>query len=44
MFYILDLRTTPHSIVPNLVFSTEQEAIQWIDQNGGIIIFSIHRD
>jgi hypothetical protein len=41
MYHILDLRTEPPTEVPNLVFQTELEACEWINQNGNATIYTI---
>jgi hypothetical protein len=41
MYYILDLEQNPPKIIETLEFETEQEACEWIDQNGDAVIYSI---
>jgi len=41
MYYIIDLRTETNSIVENLEFENEEDAIKWINDNGDATIFSI---
>jgi hypothetical protein len=41
MYYIIDLETNPPQEVPNLSFETENQACDWINQNGNAIIYSI---
>lgn len=43
MYYIIDLTTVPQTILPNLEFNTEKEAIDWIGKNGDATIYSISK-
>jgi hypothetical protein len=41
MFYIVDLRENPPIRVSNIEFETYNECIDWINENGSIIIYTI---
>lgn len=41
MYKILDLTKNPPSIISDLQFETEKEAFVWINENGGITMYSV---
>jgi hypothetical protein len=41
MYNILDITKNPPLIIPNLKFDNEKEALEWIEQNGGIMMYSV---
>jgi hypothetical protein len=41
MYYIIDLTQDPPSIIPNLQFSNEIDAIYWINNNGNATMYTI---
>jgi hypothetical protein len=41
MYKILDLTKNPPSIISDLQFETEKEALEWVDQNGGIMMYTV---
>jgi hypothetical protein len=41
MYYILDLRTDLPSKIEGLEFYTEQEALNWINENGDATIYTV---
>jgi hypothetical protein len=41
MYNILDLTTDPPSIILNLNFDNEKDAVEWLEENGGITMYSI---
>ncbi len=41
MYYIIDLTQDPPSIIPNLQFTNEIDAIDWINNNGDATSYSI---
>jgi hypothetical protein len=43
MYHILDLRENPPIIIPDITFETEQECIEWIDNNGDATIYTIEK-
>lgn len=41
MYYIIDLRNFPPTLIQNLEFNNFDDACDWINQNGDATIFSI---
>jgi hypothetical protein len=41
MYYILDITQTPSTRIEGLEFNTYEECVEWINNNGGIISYSI---
>lgn len=41
MYCIIDLRQDPQERVPNVQFETIEECCNWIEENGGITIYTI---
>ena len=41
MWYIIDLTTIPNQQIPDLKFYSEIEAINWINNNGNAVIYTI---
>ena len=44
MYYILNLQINPPMKEPDLVFETEQEACDWIDNNGDAVKYTILKE
>ena len=43
MYYIIDLQQNPPVRIPNLVFTTEQDACDWININGDAVKYTIEK-
>lgn len=41
MYNILDLTKNPPSIISDLKFDNEKDALEWIEQNGGIMMYAV---
>jgi hypothetical protein len=41
MYYIIDLTSSSPLVVPNLQFSNEIDAIDWINNNGNATMYTI---
>jgi hypothetical protein len=41
MYYILDLEQTPPEKLSNVEFENKFDACEWIEQNGGIVKYTI---
>jgi|LakMenEpi03Aug12_release.lakeMendotaPanAssembly.Ray.scaffolds.fasta_scaffold1755416_2 hypothetical protein len=41
MYNILDLTKNPPSIIPDLKFDNEKDALEWVEQNGGIMMYTV---
>jgi hypothetical protein len=41
MYYIIDLTKEQPSVIPNLQFTNEIDAIDWINNNGDATMYSI---
>jgi len=41
MYYILDLEKSPPLAVEGISFSNQADACEWIEENGGIVRYTI---
>jgi hypothetical protein len=41
MYYIINLTTNPPTEIPNLVFEIENDACDWVNQNGDATEYTI---
>ena len=43
MYSILDLTKNPPSLITDLKFDNEEDAVKWVEKNGGIMMYTIIR-